>query len=234
MSENPTGEPSDLLITISSPRSPISEAYRTLRTNLQFASLDKPLQTLLVTSPGPEEGKSTMLANLAVTMAQGEKKVILADCDLRRPSLHTLLGLPQEKGLTTMMLDDEAMRNPPLLETQVPGLQLLASGPLPPSPSDLLGSRRLDRVLEALKERADVVLLDAPPVVGVSDAAILATKVDGVMLVVSAGHTKRESVQASKAMLDRVNANLIGAVLTNVPLDAALERYYYTQQEGEE
>jgi capsular exopolysaccharide synthesis family protein len=233
MTENRTTTPSDLLVTISNPRSPMSEAYRTLRTNLQFVSLDKPLQTLLVTSPGPEEGKSTMLANLAVTMAQGEKKVILADCDLRRPSLHKLFGLYQTTGLTTMMLDDQAMSEPPLQETGVPGLQLLASGPLPPSPPDLLGSRRMDRVLEALKERADIVLLDAPPVVGVSDAAILATKVDGVMLVVSAGQTKRESVQTSKDMLDKVNANLIGAVLMNVPLDTSLQ-YYYTQREGEE
>ncbi len=233
MSGQETAQGSDLLITISNPRSPISEAYRTLRTNLQFASLDKPLRTLLVTSPGPEEGKSTMLANLAVTIAQGEKKVILADCDLRRPSLHRLFGLLQQPGLTAMMLDEAAMENPPLQETVVPGLWLLASGTLPPSPPDLLGSQRMNGVLDALKGRADIVLLDAPPVIGVSDAAILATKVDGVMLVVSAGQTKRESVQASKDMLERVNANLIGAVLANVPLDDSLQRYYYTQREDE-
>ena len=234
MPENHSATPSDLLVTISSPRSPISETYRTLRTNLQFVSLDKPLRTLLVTSPGPEEGKSTMLANLAVTLAQGEKRVILVDCDLRRPSLHKLFGLKHKKGLTTMMVDAEAMSAPPLQETGVSGLQLLASGPLPPSPSDLLGSRRMDRVLEVLKERADIVLLDAPPVVAVSDAAVLATRVDGVLLVVSAGQTKRDSVQAAKAKLEKVNANLIGAVLMNVPLDASLQRYYYTRQEEEE
>ncbi|UCC76842.1 MAG: CpsD/CapB family tyrosine-protein kinase [Anaerolineales bacterium] len=234
MSENQAEKLSDLLVTISSPRSPMSEAYRTLRTNLQFVSLDKPLQTLMVTSPGPEEGKSTLLANLAVAMAQGEKKVILADCDLRRPSLHKLFGLMQKTGLTTMMLEDAAMSDPPLQNTAVPGLQLLASGPLPPSPPDLLGSRRMDRVLDTLKERGDIVLIDAPPVVGVSDAAILATKVDGVLLVVSAGQTKRESVQRSKVMLEKVNANLIGAALTNVPLDASLERYYYSQREETE
>ncbi len=234
MPENHSATPSDLLVTISSPRSPISETYRTLRTNLQFVSLDKPLRTLLVTSPGPEEGKSTMLANLAVTLAQGEKRVILVDCDLRRPSLHKLFGLKHKKGLTTMMVDAEAMNDPPLQETGVSGLQLLASGPLPPSPSDLLGSRRMDRVLEVLKERADIVLLDAPPVVAVSDAAVLATRVDGVLLVVSAGQTKRDSVQAAKAKLEKVNANLIGAVLMNVPLDASLQRYYYTRQEEEE
>ncbi|MGC8786023.1 MAG: CpsD/CapB family tyrosine-protein kinase [Anaerolineae bacterium] len=233
MTEKQTAAPSDLLVTLSSPRSPVSEAYRTLRTNLQFVSLDKPLQTLLITSPGPEEGKSTLLANLAIAIAQGEKRAIMVDCDLRRPSLHKLFGLDHQRGLTTMMLDDKAMNDPPLQETGVPGLQLLASGPLPPSPPDLLGSQRMDRVLAILKERADIVLLDAPPVIAVSDAAILATKVDGVLLVVSAGQTRRDSVQAAKIRLEKVNARLIGAVLMNVPLDTGLQRYYYTRQEKE-
>jgi non-specific protein-tyrosine kinase len=226
-------EVSDLLVTISNPRSPISEAYRTLRTNLQFISPDKPLRTLLVTSPGAEEGKSTTLANLAVAIAQGEKSVILVDCDLRRPSLHKLFDVDHKPGLTTMMVEEEAFHDPPLQETTVPGLLLLTSGLLPPSPADLLGSQRMDRVLEVLKERADVVLLDAPPVVAVSDAAVLATKVDGVLLVVSAGQTKRDSVQAAKTRLEKVNANLIGAVLTNVALDASLERYYVRQEEAQ-
>nr|MBC7244169.1 CpsD/CapB family tyrosine-protein kinase [Chloroflexota bacterium] len=233
MTENRTATPSDLLVTLSSPRSPISESYRTLRTNLQFVSLDKPLQTLLITSPGPEEGKSTMLANLAIALAQGEKRAIMVDCDLRRPNLHKLFGLSHQRGLTTMMVDDKAMLDPPLQETGVPGLQLLASGPLPPSPPDLLGSQRMDRVLAVLKERADIVLLDAPPVVAVSDAAILATKVDGVLLVVSAGQTRRDSVQAAKTRLEKVNAHLIGAVLMNVPLDMSLQRYYYARREEE-
>ncbi|MBC7261786.1 MAG: CpsD/CapB family tyrosine-protein kinase [Chloroflexi bacterium] len=233
MTEEQTAAPSDLLVTLSSPRSPVSEAYRTLRTNLQFVSLDKPLQTLLITSPGPEEGKSTLLANLAIAIAQGEKRAIMVDCDLRRPSLHKLFGLDHQRGLTTMMLDDKAMNDPPLQETGVPGLQLLASGPLPPSPPDLLGSQRMDRVLAILKERADIVLLDAPPVIAVSDAAILATKVDGVLLVVSAGQTRRDSVQTAKTRLEKVNAHLIGAVLMNVPLDTGLQRYYYARQEKE-
>lgn len=222
---------SALLVTLSNPRSPISEAYRTLRTNLQFVSLDKPLRSLLVTSPGPEEGKSTMLANLAITIAQGERKVILVDCDLRRPNLHQLFGLAHKRGLTTMMVEEQAMNDPPLQETGVPGLQLLASGALPPSPSDLLGSQRMDRVLAMLKERADMVLLDSPPVMAVSDAAVLATKVDGVLMVVSVNQTKRENVQTAKAKLQKVNANLLGAVLMNVALDASLERYYNTSTE---
>jgi len=231
MTEKQTAASSDLLVTLSSPRSPISEAYRTLRTNLQFVSLDRPLRTLLITSPGPEEGKSTLLANLAIAIAQGEKKAIMVDCDLRRPSLHRLFGLDHQRGLTTMMLDDKALTDPPLQETGVPGLQLLASGPLPPSPPDLLGSQRMDRVLTVLKERADMVLLDAPPVIAVSDATILATKVDGVLLVVSAGQTRRDSVQAAKTRLEKVNARLIGAVLMNAPLDTSLQQYYYTRQE---
>jgi len=230
MMEPQDARTSELLVTVSSPRSPVSEAYRTLRTNLQFVSLDKPLRSLLVTSPGAEEGKSTMLANLAVTIAQGEKRVIVVDCDLRRPNLHKLFGLGREPGLTTMMVNEQAMDTPPLQDTVVPGLQLLASGALPPSPADLLGSRRMDRVLELLKEQADIVLLDAPPVVAVSDAAVLSTKADGVLLVVSAGQTKRDSVLAAKTRLEKVNANLIGAVLTNVPLDASLERYYIRQE----
>jgi len=229
MTDKRTAVPSDLLVTISSPRSPAAEAYRALRTNLQFISPDKPLRTLLVTSPGPEEGKSTMLANLAVAIAQGEKRVILVDCDLRRPSLHKLFGLPQQRGLTTMVLEDQALGNPPLQETGIPGLWLLASGDLPPSPSDLLGSQRMDRILAALREKADLVLIDAPPVMAVSDAAILATKVDGVLLVVASGHTKRDNVQAAKAKLEKVNARLVGAVLTNAPLDASMQRYYDTQ-----
>ncbi|MCD6520780.1 MAG: CpsD/CapB family tyrosine-protein kinase, partial [Anaerolineae bacterium] len=156
--------PENLLITLSDPLSPISEAYRTLRMNLQYASLDKPLRTLLVTSPGPGEGKSTTLANLAVTMAQVDRKVIIADCDLRRPYLHQLFGLRNDVGLTTMMVEDEALETPPLQETGVEGLQLLASGPLPPRPADLLGSQRMEKVVAKLLEKADMVLFDGPPI----------------------------------------------------------------------
>lgn len=221
----------DLLVTISDPRSPVSEAYRALRTNLQFASLDKEIRTLLVTSAGPGEGKSTTLGNLAVTLAQAEKRVILVDCDLRRPVLHKLFGLSNERGLTTMMVDAVAMKNPPLQETGVNGLRLLASGALPPSPSDLLGSRRMDEVIQVLLADADMLLLDAPPVMAVADATVLATKVDGVLLVVSAGQTRRDNVRVAKSRLEKVNANLLGVVLNNVALDTSLGRYYAGRDE---
>lgn len=216
----------DHLVTVADPRSPVSEAYRTLRTNLDFSSLDKPIKTMLVTSAGPEEGKSTVLANLAVTTAQGGKKVILVDCDLRRPTLHNVFQLKNDVGLTTMVVDDAAVESPPLQDTGVQGLQVVSSGPLPPNPSELLGSRRMEEIIAALLERADVVLFDAPPVVAVTDAAVLATKVDGVLLVINAGGTKRDYAKAAKARLEKVNANLLGAVLNNVTFDVSLHRYY--------
>ncbi len=219
----------DHLITVADPRSPVSEAYRTLRTNLDFSSLDKPIKTMLLTSAGPEEGKSTVLANLAVTTAQAGRKVILVDCDLRRPTLHNIFNLKNDVGLTTMVVDDAAMESPPLQDAGVEGLQLVSSGPLPPNPSELLGSRRMEEIIAALLERADVVLFDAPPVVAVTDAAVLATKVDGVLLVINAGGTKRDYARAAKAQLEKVNANLLGAVLNNVRFDVSLHRYYAAQ-----
>jgi len=214
------------LVTVHHPRSPIAEAYRSLRTNLEFSSLDKPLRTMLVTSPGPGEGKSTILANLGVVMAQTGRKVIMVDCDLRRPSLHELFGVSNGKGFTTMMVEEAAMKEPPLLETGVENLWLLPSGPLPPNPAELLASRRMKEIIGILTERADNVLFDAPPVVAVTDAAVLASQVDGVLLVISAGQTKREFAKRAKALLDKVNARIVGAVLNNVPLDVSLHRYY--------
>lgn len=213
------------LVTITDPLSPASEAYRTLRMNLQFVALDKKLRTLLVTSPGPSEGKSTTLANLAVTMAQVEQRVIVADCDLRRPSLHHLFGLENHTGLTNMMVEDEALGKPPLQETAIKGLWLLSSGPLPPRPADLLGSKRMGAVIERLLDEADIVLLDAPPIMAATDAIVLGTRVDGVLLVVSAGETKREQAQQAIERLRKVNANIVGTVLNNAAFDATIRGY---------
>lgn len=213
------------LITLAEPRSPWSEAYRALRTNLEFSSLDRPLRTLLVTSPGPEEGKSTILANLAVTLAQADKKVILVDGDLRRPSLHELFGLPNGRGLTNMFLEEKAWQRPPLQQTSVPNLILLPSGPTPPNPAELLASPRMEQIIARLRERADLLLFDAPPVVAVTDAAVLAAKLDGVLLVIQAGRTKREQAQRAIALLEKVNARLVGAALSNVKLDRSMEYY---------
>jgi capsular exopolysaccharide synthesis family protein len=215
------------LVTITDPASPASEAYRSLRMNLQFSSLDKPLHSLMVTSPGDGEGKSTTLANLAVTLAQVDQRIIMVDCDLRRPMLHSLFGLSNQTGISTMVLDDQLLQNPPYQETPVKGLLLVASGPLPPRPGDLLGSKKMESILERLLLDADIILLDAPPIMAVTDAAILATKVDGVLIVVSAGETKREQAQRSVERLNKVNAHIVGSVINNVPLDSSQTGGYY-------
>lgn len=214
------------LVTLTDPTSPVSEAYRTLRTNILFASLDNPLNTLLITSTDPGEGKSTTLANLAVVMAQAGNRVMVVDCDLRRPSLHRIFGVKNTAGLTTMMVEGQAMSQPPIQDTGVPNLSIITSGPLPPNPSELLGSRRMAEVLAQLKSQADVILLDSPPIIAVADAAILASKVDGVILVVQAYKTKRDFARKAKAILEKANANLLGVVLNNVKMDVSFYRYY--------
>lgn len=212
------------LITLTDPRSPASEAYRTLRTNLSFYSIDEPLRSLVVTSPAPEEGKSTTIANLAVTIAQSGRRTILVDCDLRRPALHDIFGVSNDTGLTTMVLDETAPLK--LHQTQVPNLSLVTSGPIPPNPADLLGSRHVDRVLNALGEQADMVLIDAPPVIGVTDAAVLGARADGVLLVVSAGKTRRDHAERAKELLEKARVRIVGVALTNTPKDSTLKGYY--------
>jgi len=213
------------LITLTDPRNPAAEAYRTLRTNLTFAALDKPIETLVVTSAAPGEDKSTVLANLAVTMAQGERRTILVDADLRRPGLHEIFGVANDWGLTSMIVEETTLNDPPLIDVGVDNLWLVPSGPLPPNPADILGSRRMEQVIAALKARADVVLFDAPPIVAVTDAAVLGTKVDGVLLVVCAGRTRREHAQRARELLERVHVRILGAVLNNAPRDVTLGGY---------
>ena len=201
------------LITVRDPRAPAAEAYRTLRTNLQFSSLDHPIHTLLVTSSAPNEGKSVLLANLAVTLAQAEQRVIVADCDLRRPMLHSLFGVSNEQGLGSALLDETAAL--PLVQTEIEGLWLLPSGPLPPRPADVVVSKRMDLLIKRLREQADIVLFDAPPLMAASDATVLATKVDAVVLAARSGKTRRDHARESVDLLNKVNANVVGVVLTD-------------------
>jgi capsular exopolysaccharide synthesis family protein len=212
------------LITLTDPRSPISEAYRQLRTNLSFYSLDEPIRTLLVTSPGPEEGKSTTVANLAVTMAQGGRRTILVDCDLRRPSLHAFFDLQAEPGLTNLVVGE--CEEPPLLETGVENLWLLPSGSKPPNPADLLGAKKVDQIIAGLLERADIILFDAPPVVAVTDAAVLGSRLDGVLLVIQAGKTRRDQAERAKEMLEKARVRIVGAALTNSSENRMIHGYY--------
>ena len=212
------------LVTITDPRSPASEAYRALRTNLSFYSLDKPLRTLSVTSPAAGEGKSTTAANLAVTMAQSGRRTILVDCDLRRPTLHELFGLPMSPGLTNVVMEEGGEL--PLQQTAVDNLWLLSSGPKPPNPADMLGALRMEQIIAQLAERAEMVLFDAPPVMAASDATILGAKTDGVLLVVQAGKTRRDHSERARQVLEKAGVRIVGAALTNAPKDGSMGEYY--------
>ena len=211
------------LVTITNPRSPLSEAFRTLRTNLSFYSLESPLRSLVVTSPVTGEGKSSTVANLAVTMAQSGRKTVLVDCDLRRPSLHTFFNLNAEPGFTDEILHND---EPRLQETAVENLWLITAGTKPPNPADILGTPQVDQLIARLQEKVDIILFDAPPVNAVTDAAVLGAKVDGVLLVLSAGKTRREHAERAKEILQKAHVNIIGATLTNAPFDSSMEAYY--------
>jgi non-specific protein-tyrosine kinase len=214
------------LVTIQDPRSAAAEAFRTLRTNILFSGLEAPIHTLVVTSPAPEDGKSVTLANLAVTMAQAGHNTILVDADLRRPSQHTIWDVPNDAGLTTMLLDEAMLAAPPLRSVKVEHLSVLTSGPLPPNPADLISTKKMEAAIAVLKQRADYVLFDAPPVLAVTDTALLASKLDGVLLVIKAGKTRRDYAQQSKIALERIHVRIVGVALTNAPQDSSMSTYY--------
>lgn len=206
-------EPRDGLTALTQSRSPLVEAYRVLRTNVQFSLVGNPSATILITSARPQAGKTTTLANLGVVTAQAGKRVILADADFRRPTLHEFFQLPREPGFTDLLLQEDPDVEEFLRPTEVEGLSILPSGSSPPNPSELLASPRVDQVIEDLKERADIVLFDSPPVLAVTDATVLATRVGGVLLVIDAGTTRSDTGRQGKEALAQVEANILGAVL---------------------
>jgi non-specific protein-tyrosine kinase len=228
-------ELSDSLVTAAHPKAPISEAYRVLRTGLQFSSLSNPVATLLITSAGSLEGKTTTLANLGIVMAQAGKRVILVDTDLRRPVLHKMFGLSNSVGLTTALLEEQQDITASLQETEVDGLRVLTSGPIPPNPSELLGLKRMADIIQRLKEMADIILFDSPPVLAVADASVLANKVGGVLLVVDAGRTRSEVCRRGKEILDQVGGRILGVALNRISPRGGgyYYYYYYYSQEGE-
>ncbi|MBM4445713.1 MAG: polysaccharide biosynthesis tyrosine autokinase [Chloroflexi bacterium] len=205
------------LIAEANPTSSVAEAFRMLRTNIEFATLDKPAQTLMITGPGPAEGKTSVLANLAVTLAQTGKKVIVVDTDLRLSNLHQMFGLSNELGFSHLLLARQPDVAGYLQVDRGTGLKVLAAGPPPHNPADLLGSTRVSFLIEELKKHADIILFDTPPVLAVADAAILAPKADAVILVVNAGSTRPEELAAAAGMLTKGNARILGVVLNRVP-----------------
>lgn len=217
----------DVLVTLRNPHSPIAEAFRALRTNIQFASPDKPPRSLLITSAGPEEGKSVTAANLAVCLAQDGRRVIVVDADLRKPRLHRIFKVPKEPGFTNLMINERGSLEDHLQRTEVENLWVLPCGSTPPNPAELLGSSRAVQVMEQLKERADVVIYDSPPVAVVTDAAVLGSRVDAVLQVVLAGGTRRDVVLRGKEALERVGARILGPVLNRVSRSDLGYYYYY-------
>jgi protein-tyrosine kinase len=214
------------LITHHHPKSPISEQYRTVRTNIQFSSVDQDFRTIMVTSAGPAAGKSTTVANLAVVMAQQGKKVLLIDADMRKPTVHYTFMVSNTKGLTNVLT-----RQLELLEavraTEIDNLHVLTSGPIPPNPSELLASKAMSYMLEKALDEYDVVLFDTPPVLAVTDAQVLANICDGVVFVISSGKTESEMAIKAKELLEAAKAKILGVVLNRKKMKEGENYYYY-------
>lgn len=214
------------LVTHFDPKSPISEAYRTLRTNIQFKNLERNDYAILVTSSTPKEGKSTTVANLAITMAQMGTKVLLVDTDLRRPVIHSIFGLKKDRGITNYLMRkfafDEIVKS-----TIVENLYVVTSGPLPPNPSEILSSDAMKEFIVEAREKYDLILFDSPPVIAVTDAAIISTMVDGLILVVKAHQTRRDAVKRAKNLLDSVNSKVFGSLLNGVNIERTYGAYYH-------
>ena len=214
------------LIAAVAPRDPVTEAYRAIRTNLRFTTIDKTLRTLIITSANSGEGKSLTTANLAVVMAQLGLSVILIDADLRKPTQHRLFHLAQQPGLSNALLATNQHPHAYLQTVALPNLSILTSGIEPPNPADLLGSQQMKRLLEQLQEQADVILLDMPPLLAVTDAAVLASSVQDILLVVNAKRTPRAAVTRAVAVLQRVDAHLCGVILNEFSHTSRSYAYY--------
>lgn len=214
------------LIAKKDPKSPITEQYRTIRTNIQYASVDQAIRSIVVTSSGPMEGKSTTTANLAVVFAQQGKKTLLIDADLRKPTAHYTFQLPNTVGLTSVLTKQVELMDAVYM-TDVENLFVLTSGPIPPNPAELLASVSMEYLLKEAYNLYDFILFDTPPVLTVTDAQVLANLADGSILVTSSGTTDRDGAIKAKEILTSAHAKLLGAVLNNKKADKDAHYYYY-------
>jgi polysaccharide chain length determinant protein (PEP-CTERM system associated) len=228
---------SSLLISHQGNKSSSAEAYRSLRTNLHFANLDRPLSTLVITSALPQEGKTLTVANLGIAIAQFGVKTLLIDSDLRRPMLHRLFGRGKEPGLSDVLVGSVDL-HAAIQTTHIPNLWILPSGTIPPDPAELIASQKMRDLLFQVKGDFHIIVCDSPPVIAVTDAALLATETDGIALVVHSGKTEEDAVRQTKVLLEQVNANIFGVILNNIQVDRIYGRhsyyyrysYYYTPQ----
>jgi capsular exopolysaccharide synthesis family protein len=214
------------LLTAKSTGGSVLEAYRVLRSNVRFAAVDETMQTLLVTSTIPGEGKSLTAVNLAVAMALDGKKVVLVDADLRRPTVHEKFGIRNTPGLTNVLVGSMSLEKA-LQPTSIANLQILASGPIPPNPAELLNSRAMEQVQELLKEQADMIIFDSPPCLSVADAQVLAANVDGLIYVVQLGSTRKSALRHGNELLRQAHARVLGIVYNKVQMDGSRGDYYY-------
>ena len=215
------------LITLTNSRSPISEQYRTIRTNLQFSS-DQDIRSIVVTSSGPGEGKSTTIANLAVVFAQQGKKTLLIDGDMRKPTVHYTFNLENIRGLTNVLTKKDTFSHC-IQGTDIDLLHILTTGPIPPNPAELLSSQTMENLLEAAYKEFDIILIDTPPLLAVTDAQVLANKCDGTILVIKSRETQIDAALKAKELLDAANAKIIGTVLNEKKLQDSQYYYYYGQ-----
>ncbi|TGB01720.1 CpsD/CapB family tyrosine-protein kinase [Halobacillus salinus] len=218
-----------ILIASDNPKSPIAEQYRTIRTNLQFASVDETLSSMMVTSAGPSEGKSLTTANLAVVFAQQGKKVLLVDADLRKPTIHYTFRLDNTMGLSSYLSSSQHLKTI-VQQSSVNNLDLVSSGPVPPNPSELLGSKAMSRFIKESNQIYDMVIFDSPPVLAVTDSQVLSSEVDGTLLVVRSKQTENDAVVKAKELLTQSNANILGAVLNDREIKTNDYYKYYGNQ----
>ncbi|MCT3531831.1 CpsD/CapB family tyrosine-protein kinase [Latilactobacillus curvatus] len=204
------------LITLTEPTSVIAEQFRTVRTNIQFSSIDQKLRSVVFTSAGPLQGKSTVSANVAVTWADQGVDVLLVDADMRRPTVHQTFQVPNKRGLTSLLTDETFDLTNTIQKTPVDHLFVLPCGVVPPNPSELLNTKKMDKLIQELTKHFDLVIFDVPPVISVTDAQILASKVDGTILVVPQGIVEKGSVAKTKELLEVVNARILGTIMNRV------------------
>lgn len=219
-----------MFVVEDNPRSIEAESYRTLRTNIQYSSVDSKIRSIVVTSANPQEGKSTVSGNLGLAFAQTGKKVIIIDCDLRKPSIHKKFNISNLCGLSEVMIGKETLEN--AVQEFKSNVYILTSGKIPPNPSEMISSTAMNNLLEELKETYDIIIIDSPPLETFTDGQILSTKVDGTLLVIKAGESKIESVKEAKNLLNRVGANIIGLVMNKVSNDKKKYYYYYETEKG--
>ncbi|WP_027108673.1 CpsD/CapB family tyrosine-protein kinase [Lacticigenium naphthae] len=219
------------LVTISKPTAVVSEQFRTIRTNIQFSMVDKDLKTLVVTSAGPGSGKSLVSANLAATFASEEMRVLLVDADLRKPTVHRTFHVKNNDGLTSVLTDKTSELTDMIYRTYTEGLYILTSGAIPPNPAELLNSNRMKEITKEMEGLFDLIIFDTPPVLAVTDAQVMSSKVDGTLFVIPHGRATKDEVTKAKELLDMVGANVLGAIFNRVSAEDDKYSYYYANEE---